>query len=679
MGMRRWTPVSLALSAVLALSPAAQAGRIIKANASGANASAPGHLGRAGAPVVVDSPLSMDAPSLMMDGGLPVVEGLRYDSDSQGLKARAYAREIQGRERPSAAAQFLRDDKTQDWLRTNAPKRHRELFKAAAGLNDLRLTLNTYEDPDTLRLALLARADMNQASSPQKMLAWIDADPSLARYRERVERAFWEWNTLTEHQHWALQRKNVTREQWERSSFDTRRRVLRSVGQWVMRGTGIGTVPKNDRQLEMQKRALNLAWGAFSNDERFEMNQRYRKGMTAFERIREAETKLAPRLSPTLTGVLEKAKETSDPEQALHWLGVLFDGVGDKARKHAVERVAEPRKEQRFTNTHRVALSLFMKKELIREIAGTQAGDMLIEFFKTNKLNLRIGDLGGSRFAQYDPVKNEIGISEKIILDYIRARDMDLAALFVNGEALSDLAALLAPSFVHEATHQTQFEELVDRGVPPSTAHWYDTTFEVEAFSRQSLFVHEKARTSERHRELYVRSQRFVDAMRSATHQAQQLRDDPAGFRNRVLGAYVQVRNLSGMAAKRLVENEASIRADREARRVIGAELSRRSRLPNAERQRRERDGIELREWSARGETPVDLIKTSTLRAAMRYRDEGQTWVYDLYRELRDRYANAIRGVMTRLEELYPGTNARVAPAPTRVAASSPEVERPKL
>ncbi|PJA16758.1 MAG: hypothetical protein CO113_15795 [Elusimicrobia bacterium CG_4_9_14_3_um_filter_62_55] len=653
--MRRWTSLSVALSAVVAWVPAVQAGPVAKGNASAGNASvsAPASLGRPGAAVGVDSSISLAAPSVA-PGVLPQVSAPAYDFDAPGLKARAYAKEIQGRERAAAAAQFLQDDRTQDWLRANAPERHRDLFEKAAGLNDLRLILKTYDNPDTLRLALLARSDMTQANSPRKMLSWIDADPSLHPFRDRVAAAFWEWETLEEPQRWALNRRSVTPEQWAAVSFETRRRFLRGAGQEMIRGTGIGGMPKSETHLETQRRALLLGWGAFDNDERFEQNERFKKGATAFRKLKEAKEKLESSLSPTLRGVLDQAEKETDPDRALHWLKIVFDGVGDKTASRVVSRAAEPNADQRFTDQHRRALGLFMKRHLLQEIAGTQAGDMLLEFFRTQPLNLRIGPLKGSRYAQYEPKSNEIAMSEKIVLDYLRAKDMSLDALFQNGPALSDLIALLAPSFVHEATHQTQFQALVERGVPPGTEQWYDTTLEVEAFSRQTLYVHEKARTSERHRLLFIEGQRWISATRSDTQRAQTFKDDPERFRMEILGAYAEVSNLSGMAARRLRDRQGDLKGEREARRVIGAELALRSRLPRAERLRRENEGMDLRAWSEQGSTPVDRIKTSSLRASLRHRDPSRGWVYDAYRYLRDRYSTGLREIMTRLTELYP-------------------------
>ncbi len=657
--MKRWVSPIIVFSLALASVPAARAARIIKANVPTQPTSAPGHLGRGGLPVVVDSPLALEAPSLNPGSGVPVLGPHITESDKPGLKARVYAREVQGRENSRAAAQFLEDDETRSWLRENAPKRHRELFKNASGLNDLRLTLQTYDAPDTLRLALMARSNLKQAASPGAMLAWIDSDPTLAMYRERVASAFWEWGTLDEMQHQALARHNITADQWSKVSMATRRDFLRTVGRRMLAGTGVGRVPENINAVNRQKRALLLAWGAFNNDERHLWNDKLAKGMVAYDKLRSARKVLANVFKPGLRQALLSAESETDPDKALHLLKTVFDGVGEVKESRQIAKVAAPRANQEFNETHRYVLGSFLKNHLMEEIAGTQAGDMLLEFYGKRRLKISIKPLEGARFAQYSPQTDQIDFDEGMVTEFLRGRDMAIEEFFRDGKALQDLVSLLAPSFVHEATHQTQFQALADLGVPPGTDHWYDTTLEVEAFSRQTLFTHEKARTSERHRLLFIEGQNLIGATRSDVKRAQLLRDDPSAFRSHILGGYAEVKSLSGMANSRLHQSDHDIREGRAARRIMGAELASRGRLSKTERLALEKNGIDLRAWSEKGNAPVNTIKTSALRAAMRYRGESQDWVYDVYDYLRNRYAGTLRGVMTRLLELYPAMRGK--------------------
>ncbi|PCI38165.1 MAG: hypothetical protein COB53_05160 [Elusimicrobia bacterium] len=654
--MRRWLPPIVVLGVVFALAPAVHAVRAVKANAAG-NTSVGSHFGRLGMASGIDSPLTMDAPSLDVGSGLVTLGPAIEDTNKPGLKARAYAREVQGRENVTAAAQFLEDDETRSWLREKAPQRHRELFSKATGLNDLRLTLQTYEDPHMLRLALLARSNIEQAKTPQSMLAWIDSDPSLAHFRDRVAAAYWEWQTLDEQQRSALAHANVTQEQWAGVSMDTRRSFLRSAGRRLLSAARVGYVPRSVEEVKLQRRALLSAWGAFDNNERFQWNDKFAKGIFAHDKLVGARQALAKLFNPNLRKALDRAEEQTDPQATLELLQTIFDGVGESKQSRQIAKVADARPDQQFTPMNRQVLAQFLRTHMINEVAGTQAGDMLGEFFKGRPMQIVVKPMKEASFARYAPKLNRIEFNERMVTEFMRGRDLSIAQLFSDMNALEDLMALLAPAFVHEATHQTQFQALVDIGVPPGTKHWYDTTLEVEAFTRQTLYVHEMVRGSERHRLLFIEGQNLLGATRSDVKRAQMLRDDPAAFKAHVLGGYAQVKTLSGMAHARLNRrSESDIHSDRAARRILGAELAVRRRLSASERAQRERVGLDLREWSNQGSTPVNKIKTSALRGALRYKDPEQGWIYDVYDYLRERYATSIRGAMIRLHELYPDT-----------------------
>jgi len=678
--MRWWASKYIVLSIVFALAPAARASRIIKANASKASASAPTHLGRPGMPVVVDSPLPLEAPTLG-SGVLPVHEGSVSESEKIGLKAHAYAVEVQGRENPVAAAKFLEDDATRGWLRENKPKRHRELFEKAAGINDLRLTLQTYDSPDTLRLALAARSNLKQASSPQALLAWIDSDPSLAQYRSRVEEAFWEWNYLPEKKRAELLQIGITAENWSRWPFNMRKEMLRPLGMGALQNAGVGRMPGSDAELQGQKNAIHEAWPTLSEAERREWNEKFSKGMLAFQKLQVARKKLAGNFMQGPREALYRAEKESNPDTVLHLLREIFDGVGAEKESRAVRTVASALPEQRFTDAHRKGLAMLLKRHLPTEISGTSVGERLNSFYAKHPLRITVKEIQGGAFAQYDPAEDRIFFNEAIVLDFIRARGIALDALFKDGESLRDLIALLASQFVHEGVHQTQFDALARMGVPPATTNWYDSSMEVEAFSMQDLYIHEKARGSERHRKLYIEQQRLVRATRSDLANAQLLRDNPGAFRSRILGAYPTIPGISGMAHRRLGDGEEFYRSQRDARRIIGAELANRKRLPRAERQRREREGIDQREWSKRSQEDVTKIKTSVLRASLRYREEDQGWLFDVYDYMRDRYSESLYFVMSRLKELYPAMRGTV-PTPAvqkemKLAASHSSVEKP--
>ncbi|PCI37040.1 MAG: hypothetical protein COB53_07645 [Elusimicrobia bacterium] len=619
---------ALILFSALALVPAARAGRFVRGNA-------------ALKPIVG---LSVGAGSLNPLQG----EKLDLDSGLGGLASRNYALEIEGAASPAAAKAFLDDKETRAWLQRNSPKRHRELFFEAAGLEDLRLTLDTYEDPDLLRLALIARYSIEQARSPQALLAWIDSDPTLAPYRSRATAAFLEWETLEAQQRKGLEENDLTAEIWAPLSLHTRQEAFRILGKHALQKVRFGLIPRNRDEAVQQGQVLSDTLDIFDNNERYDLIEKHSRGIITYNKLREARKALEELSDTELMPLLTRAEEQTDPEEALQLLSQIFDQIGVADTKE----IARVRVKKSFTPQQREALSRFLNSNIFAEVAGTQAGEMLKKFYAGHALKIDVEPIDGAATANYDPRNDRIIFNERIANTFLNERGLTIETFLQDSNALHDFIALIAPTFVHEATHQTQIHAISNRGMPPKTGNWYDTMMEAEAYSREVLYREEKGRMSEHHRLLFIAGAEMMDDTHGGVDRAKLLHDDQKEFQRHVLGAYSKVNSLPGMARAWLHHGQVRLKENRETRQVISAELRRRKGLSPRAQTEHEDKGTGWLAWTVESENPIATIKTSALRGAQRFNDEDQTWVYEIYDYLQTRYQTTKQEVMNRIQDI---------------------------
>lgn len=143
-----------------------------------------------------------------------------------------------------------------------------------------------------------------------------------------------------------------------------------------------------------------------------------------------------------------------------------------------------------------------LRGPLADELRGTKAGGEILDFYKdpgyskagSNRLNFaftrkRKGLLGG-----WDPDSGTMNLSSEIVDDWMKKNQVRPEELFDGGPSgnrhLQKLSRYLAPSFVHESTHQRQSAKAGLAGAMMP----YQMENETEAFAMDSSFIAEQLR-----------------------------------------------------------------------------------------------------------------------------------------------------------------------------------------
>jgi hypothetical protein len=148
---------------------------------------------------------------------------------------------------------------------------------------------------------------------------------------------------------------------------------------------------------------------------------------------------------------------------------------------------------------------------LADELSGTKAGDEILAFFKdpryakggANRLNLVFTKLPKNYFAQWRNAFKTHQVNSEVVNDWMKNNQVSPEQLF-EGEPsknlnLRKLAQYLAPTFVHEATHQRQDARSAEAGYNyhiggNGLTEPYQMEMETEASSMDSIFMAEHLR-----------------------------------------------------------------------------------------------------------------------------------------------------------------------------------------
>jgi hypothetical protein len=153
-----------------------------------------------------------------------------------------------------------------------------------------------------------------------------------------------------------------------------------------------------------------------------------------------------------------------------------------------------------------------MQGYMADEIKGTKAGDEIADFYEGSKyagtkaaaMNFVFeegkGDLADA-MGWYSSKDKVLRVNTSLVDKFARDRGITPAQLLKDPEKMRELAAYVAPTFVHEATHQRQDAWSEANGLNYYTDSKgkkfapYQMEMETEAFSMNAAFVAEKAKT----------------------------------------------------------------------------------------------------------------------------------------------------------------------------------------
>jgi hypothetical protein len=204
---------------------------------------------------------------------------------------------------------------------------------------------------------------------------------------------------------------------------------------------------------------------------------------------------------------------------------------------------------------------------LATEIKGTKAGDEILAFYKdkgfqksgTNKLAFGFEQQKKGQFGGWNWYREDIKINSLLVNDWMQKNKVTPEMLMAGDPAtnkyLRGLSEYLAPTFVHEATHQRQTAKDKARGIDlfkykGKSNSYYQMEKETEAFSMDASFTAEKfSKLPKEQRDAYLERLDPFDKRNSEIFQKQGV----DGVRLSNHKAYSDKESLDGEASRQFV------------------------------------------------------------------------------------------------------------------------------
>jgi len=476
----------------------------------------------------------------------------------------------------TAAQELLANQPFQDAWKAQNPKTYGEAFAAAAELTDIGDLLMGMSQPLAIRLGLAKREHCKFCSVPAKLEAWFKKEIpwATAAQIKALREATWSWEFVPAGALPSLKKKSLDRAAWEALDFPAR---MNHLGDWsdAELANILATTPRTPAEQKALEARANAISGVVGNSDSARLWERVNHARMAVDGLARAE-KLVGR-DPAKRKALAEARG-ADLDTMLEKLNGLFDASGVK--DPAFRAAAPPKVGQRFDDASRGLVAGLLRTGLMSETKGTYAGRELVEFYKTNTLDLRVA-------APLPGQENSIGwhqggvitFNQKHIEEYLKAEGKDIKDLTREPELLRRLTVQLAPLFVHEATHQRQMVWARENKLP-----WVGGQhLELETMQVEALFIVEKRRSDPSFDALLQRDKATSLLARESLSKSDRLVNGVQSFRDSINAwHYPELLSLEGQAW-------CQIRWHREMAQDMEKELTRRETLPKSERERLEK------------------------------------------------------------------------------------------
>lgn len=388
---------------------------------------------------------------------------------------------------PAASAAFLNNDDAQAALKAQDADLYAQVFARAAEIKDISDLVHGLPSPSGYRQGLELRDGCVFCQSPTRLLAWAgETFPDLdAPRRAALRKAVLEWDALSPELRSWLGARGSSAGSWSGLGLKERHAAIKP---WV--DAQVDALMNENPSGSAEGRAL-FDRGNALNDYMPRIQQtllweRLTKTRSAVQGLEKAQARLAAGGDPALKALLAQAQSADTLETRLTLLSRIFDGLGTPDT--AVLDSAPPRPGQVFDAASRRSLADLLKSGLMREISGTWAGDELSELYRHTTLDLRIGVIDATSIGQYQP-GGAITFNESFIQRFLKAKGRDIRDLSRDADLLRTLTIELTPLFVHEATHQRQFQWAEDSHVNEVGSQ----NVEVEAMQTETVFIMEKS------------------------------------------------------------------------------------------------------------------------------------------------------------------------------------------
>lgn len=497
-----------------------------------------------------------------------------------------------------AGAAYLADPVAQQWLSENRPDIAPHLTARALAIEDWRQTLTGFDRPRRLRDALLGRTREELAANPELAVAVAaksGADASL------VANAILDWTTLPRPLAERARAEGLNEAAWSRLDLKQRYAISRLLAQNYAREK-LAAPPSAAAYAKAYEDVLRV-WGPLMTDaELDEHSRRLTQAQHAASAIAAAE---------------RQAGSFAGSRLAMPEAGLPFTGELESAPKRLP-----------FTDDERSRVSTKLQAALVDQLRGSAAAAETARFYSAHPLAVEVLPMGRAGLGSYEPTTGKVGFSEEGLVDALEALGRDPRSLLDDGETVEELAMALSPILVHEAAHQKQFEDALDRGLSRNEAlRLYNHGWEHEAFTVQSTYLESRRRNDPRFAALVARME-MKPALNDLLPWREQV-TDPARFASDLRSQYRRLPTFEGAVAARIraaIERQPLYSGLLPA---IARELTRRRGLPVAERVRLEKEGdaepLSIGADSLSGVTTSELRRLSRAlpRAAAHAAEEG--------------------------------------------------------
>ncbi|MBI5209709.1 MAG: hypothetical protein HY927_07055 [Elusimicrobia bacterium] len=554
---------------------------------------------------------------------------------------------------PSSADRLLKSDADRAAVRAALPADSTAIFRQAAELKDLMDMLGAHSDAATLRRALTARpAPSELFTQPAKLLGWTQRHAG-ASY-DLVRAVVWDWDKLTREQA-AWLSPQVTRQAWEAMTLPKRHEHMRRWGQAIHERL-MKAAPKTQAEVDRMRQEYAAVRGAISHDEAVDISRRLTMASRSITALGDVQSRLSKLQDPALKTMLDQARNARDMETTLSTLSKIYDRMG--VANGSLKAVAPAEAGQTLDAGSRSTLAKALGPALMRQVRGTTAGDDLAEFYKTHELKIAVAPR--KAIATYDDGTRTITFSEELILELVKGEGLTVSQFLSRGDAFGRAAALLAPVFTHEATHQMQSEWARAQKISDQSGQHR----ELEAMMVEALFTNEKMAVDPGFKAVTEgAADRSLLAAESLSL-AESLRKNRTLFRNKIIADhYPELNSLEANLWCGITFNLMLVKE-------LQDEITRRRRLPIAEQGRLARGppfpkpGMTQAEWSQ----ALRKVGTPFLEDQVKRQRETAGAKAEDYDKSRDRLAQADRKVAQAMQDLAqgkrPGRKASGVPPP---------------
>lgn len=524
---------------------------------------------------------------LLVPGGLPAAQ--TGASNVANLRDKYELCLFKDRD-PYCAANFLKNGPEQAALRAADPESAARIVERATSLKDFSDLLVAHTNGATMNEALRIRLFDDETSTSAPKLLGFGAKPATllewrAKYFDYVspkalETAVWEWSTLADYQKaWLSAPPRALDEgRWKALSFMRRDARMHEWGSELYEKM-MKSSPKTPEELDAIQRIRAQIWQVMDGGQKRLSGEFVGNAAAAVQGLRGLPKSLLNSSDPAVKALLAQARSASTPEATLEALARLFDASGQ--HDETVATHAPDRPDQKLSTVNPRILGEMLGSGLRAEIKTVDAGRTVDEFYKDHPLKVQVKPLG-TELAHFDPTDGAIVFNERFLTDWIKGQGLTARDVVTNPARLHELVMILAPVFVHEATHQMQKAWADDHDLYA----WNAQHQEIEAKEVQSDYVLAKQAQSPAYRAFLGQAQKTSLYVQQDVAQAAAFRRDPRMFHMAVMtDYYAGLPSLEATESARL-EN-ISIGLD-----ALRAERARRASLPAGRRRALEANGF---------------------------------------------------------------------------------------